>query len=182
MSDEVVIRHCAPTLASIKTGSLFTSRFRSEEEMRKSLRTLNQRIRGRGLMVIPLRWRDGVGLIYLYRPSRLEQDLQQEDAARLLAEIGYAGGSPAAQLRHLAGRLHEGEDFPHEIGLFLSYPPEDVDGFIRGECEAKYCGAWKVYGDVQAAQRVFDSYRRCTSSYMKRWQQGWSIEQLISAV
>lgn len=48
MSDEVVIRHCAPTLASIKAGSLFTSRFESEEEMRRSLRGLNQRLRGRG--------------------------------------------------------------------------------------------------------------------------------------
>lgn len=180
MSDEVVIRHCAPTLASIKAGSLFTSRFESEEAMRRSLRGLNQRLRGKGLMAIPLRWREGVGLIYLYRPHMLEKELQQTEALRLLAEFGYTGGQPAAQLRHLAGRLHAEEGFPHEIGLFLSYPPEDVDGFIRGDREAKCCGAWKVYGDVRRAQRTFESYKRCTSSYMSRWQQGWSIEQLIA--
>ena len=178
MSDETVIRHCAPTLASIKTGSLFTSRFDSEEAMRASLRALNQRLRGKGLMAIPLRWRDGVALIYLYRPQRLEQDLRQRDAARLLSACGYGAGCPAAQLRSLALRLHSGDGFPHEIGLFLSYPPEDVDGFIRSPGEAKYTGAWKVYGDVAQAQRVFAQYRHCTRRFMQRWQQGWSLERL----
>ena len=182
MSDEVLIRHCAPTLASIKAGSLFTSRFESEQEMRGSLRRLNQRLRAKGLMAIPLRGREGVGLIYLYRPQLLEKDLQQQDARRLLAAFGYEAGGTASQLRCLAGRLHDGECFPHEIGLFLSYPPEDVDGFIRGDREVRLCGAWKVYGDVQAARRTFERYKRCTSSYMKRYRQGWTIEQLAVAM
>lgn len=180
MSEEILIRHCAPTLASIKTGSLFTSRFESEEAMRGSLRELNRRIRSKGLYAIPLRYREGIGLIYLYRPQRLEKDLQQQDAVKLLADFGYQAGCPAAQLRNLALRLSKVEGFPHEIGLFLSYPPEDVDGFIRSPGEAKYTGAWKVYGDVAAAQRTFTRYRRCTSNLMRRWQQGCPIEQLAA--
>ena len=31
---------------------------------------------------------------------------------------------------HLIHRLRSEGEFPHEIGLFLSYPPEDVLGFI----------------------------------------------------
>ena len=182
MSDEILIRHCAPTLASIKTGSLFTSRFETEEAMRGSLRMLNQRLRGKGVYAIPLRFRGGVGLIYLYRPHRLEKDLQRQEVVRLLADLGYAEGTPAAQLRDLAQRLRSTDAFPHEIGLFLSYPPEDVAGFIRAPGEAKYTGIGKVYGDVAAAQRTFARYRRCTSRLMHRWQQGSSIEQLAAGV
>lgn len=182
MSDEIVIRHCAPTLACIKTGSLFNSCFESREAMKESIRELNRRIREKGLRAIPLRYRDGVGLIYLYRPQRLCADLKDEQAAALLTKYGYAAGHQAGCLRHLAARMEGSDGFPHEIGLFLSYPPEDVDGFIHRRGEAKCSGAWKVYGDVQAAQATFDRYRRCTSSYMKRWQQGWSIEQLAVAV
>lgn len=182
MSDEVLIRHCAPTLACIKTGSLFTSQYPSEEGMRESIKQLNRRLRGKGLLTIPLRYRKGTGLIYLYRPQRLEADLQDERAAKLLAACGYSAGRPEYCLRQLALRMKENESFPHEIGLFLSYPPEDVDGFIHRHAEAKYCGAWKVYGDVPSAIATFERYRSCTNSYMKRWQQGWSIEQLTVAV
>ncbi|MBQ9265025.1 MAG: hypothetical protein IJ189_12570 [Clostridia bacterium] len=46
MSDEMVIRCCAPTLAAIKTGSLFNCAFESQEELTGSLRLIN-RCRGR---------------------------------------------------------------------------------------------------------------------------------------
>ena len=41
MSEEMVIRCCAPTLAAIKTGSLFNCPFGSRQEMTESLRALN---------------------------------------------------------------------------------------------------------------------------------------------
>lgn len=182
MPEEVLIRHCAPTLACIKTGSLFNTRFASQAAMRESLRELNRRLRGKGLLAIPLRYREGVGLIYLYRPDRLCADLQDEKAAKLLAGCGYDCARPEGCLRTLAERMEQSGEFPHEIGLFLSYPPEDVEGFIYRHDEAKYCGVWKVYGDVQSAKRTFDMYRKCTSSYLSRWMQGWSIEQLTVAV
>ena len=35
--------------------------------------------------------------------------------------------------------------FPHELGLLLGYPVEDVLGFIRNEGRNYlYCGYWKV--------------------------------------
>jgi hypothetical protein len=50
----------------------------------------------------------------------------------------------------------ETEKCPHEIGLFLGYPPEDVDGFIRHKgADYALCGGWKVYGDVEYARRTW---------------------------
>lgn len=37
MSEEMLVRHCAPTLAGLKTGNLFSCEFEDEEAMRFSL-------------------------------------------------------------------------------------------------------------------------------------------------
>lgn len=48
------------------------------------------------------------------------------------------------------------KDFPHEIGLFLGYPLEDVQGFIENRAEGYKCvGCWKVYGDEEYAKQEF---------------------------
>ena len=46
--------------------------------------------------------------------------------------------------------------FPHEIGVFLGYPLDDVKGFIKNEGK-KYLmiGYWKVYSDL--AERGWSS-------------------------
>ena len=46
MSEELVIRCCAPTLASIKTGNMFTCRFDSRQAMLDAVRALNRRLGG----------------------------------------------------------------------------------------------------------------------------------------
>ena len=59
MSNEMLIRCCAPTMARLKTGNMFTCAFESREEMTEELRQLNQRLRRKGLRILPLRWREG---------------------------------------------------------------------------------------------------------------------------
>lgn len=131
MSDETVIRCCAPTLAAIKTGSLFNSPFESREEMTASLRAINRSLIPKGVCALPLRYEDGKALIYLYRPSMLKEDLKHPVAEDILKDAGYPEGSAAGHIAWLIRRLKEAETFPHEIGLFLGYPAVDVRGFIR---------------------------------------------------
>ena len=64
----------------------------------------------------------------------------------------------------------------------MSYPPEDVLGFICNRaCSHKCVGCWKVYGDEQAARNIFAKYEMCSKIYSRQWQQGKSIEQLTVA-
>ena len=82
----------------------------------------------------------------------------------------------------LIERLRTSPDFPHEIGLFLGYPPEDVRGFIENKAQDCKCvGCWKVYGDETAAQRRFAQYQKCKDVYCAKWEQGRSIERLTVA-
>ncbi len=183
MSDEVFIRYCSPTLAGIKTANLFSSRFKDEKEMRESVRRLNVVLVKKGIRVVPLKFREGRALIYAYRPSKLLQDLQRADACSLLRERGYAAEMPERCIVQLMRRLADSGEFPHEIGLFLGYPPEDVCGFIENKAEGYKCvGEWKVYGDEEQARKTFAKYRKCTEVYCAQFAQGRSMERLTVAV
>ena len=77
----------------------------------------------------------------------------------------------------------ESGELPHEVRLFLSYPPEDVKGFIDHRAnDFKCAGLWKVYGDEEKARSLFEKYRKCTEIYCALWQSGLKLEQLAVAV
>lgn len=182
MSDDIIIRHCSPTLAGIKNGSLFSCEYTDREELLRDIRRLNRLLSPKGLRVIPLKYMQQRVLIYVYRPHGLEQELANREAFRILEEAGYEDSSPDRCVIRLINRLRRSEEFPHEIGLFLSYPPEDVEGFIanRGR-KAKLTGQWKVYGNEQAARVRFTAYEKCTKILCERRASGFSIEDLTVA-
>ncbi len=179
MPDEVLIRHCSPTLAGIKTGNIFTCPCDSKESMIDEIREINHKIAARGLCLIPMKFSKGKVLLYLYRPDKLGEDLSDAEAVRILEECGYDRFTRGACLMNLIKRLNEGAGFPHEIGLFLSYPTEDVRGFIENHAAGyKYSGLWKVYGDVTKARRTFASYQKCTDVYRLQLKRGKTLIDL----
>ena len=179
MSEEKIVLHCSPTLAGLKTANMFGCVFGSQEEMRRDLRALNSTLREKGVRILPLRY-DAArerALLYLYRPALLARDLRRMESAALLTRLGYRHVTGSRALAELLRRLRTREDMPHEIGLFLGYPPEDVQGFLEKR-QCKCVGSWKVYGDADQAQRTFARYRRCTACYLAQLRSGRSLAQM----
>lgn len=180
MSDEMLVRHCSPTLAGIKTGNLFNCSVTCRSELIMQIKLFNNKFKSKDLRILPLRIKEQSALLYLYRPKKLCCDLSNEEAVSLLRRFGYGGLGVEQSIVVLIGRLNNGLSFPHEIGLFLGYPPEDVQGFVDNNAKkAKYVGYWKVYSDVEEAQRLFEKYKKCTDNYINRLSQGNNIEGLI---
>lgn len=179
MSEEIIIRHCAPTLAGLKTGEIFHCKYEAESVLQAWVRDLNGKLSHKGLRVLILRCKDSWALVYVYRPGKLQRDIAGEVAAELLWRHGYVYTGPEQCIQHLIERLHADTGFPHEIGLFLGYPPEDVKGFIeRGAHACKCVGYWRVYGDEEKAKRIFSLYDKCAEVYMKQFKSGRTIERL----
>lgn len=178
MSEELIVRHCAPTLANLKTGSLFVCPITDRPSFFSSLRSLNELLVPKGLRALPLRIREYSALIYLYRPSRLKKDLEDPAAIKILQDHGYSCYGKC--LPRLIERVRASEEFPHEIGLFLGYPPEDVQGFLDHR-PCKCSGCWKVYGDENKAKKTFDLYKKCERVYCQQLAQGIDIKRLTVA-
>ena len=71
-------------------------------------------------------------------------------------------------------------DFPHEIGLLLGYPPEDVIGFIenRGQ-NPLYIGYWKVYSNLEECRKVFAGYDQAREKVIHMVSSGMTVKNIM---
>ena len=122
-------------------------------------------------------------LIYVYRPKRLEKDLNHPDALCFLKQCGYQNGCALDLVQQLQEKLCESQDFPHEIGLFLGYPFEDVQGFIQNRgCNCRLCGYWKVYANECEKSACLKSIAIAVMSIAGNGQKGCPSSGLRSPV
>ena len=179
MSEEVLVAHGSPTLAGLKTASLFTVPKEEAASLIASARRINQHLVPRGLRLVVVRETEHRVLLYVYRPEKLRRDLQDPLARQLLEARGYPLATVEQAVAHLLRRFRESDAFPHEIGLFLGYPPRDVAGFLADSSHPKYTGVWKVYSDVEAAKRTFARYEKCARLYREAYRRHRSFDRLI---
>lgn len=183
--EDLLIEHCSPTLAGVKTANLFCYCESNDENICKIAEVWNRNLEkyGIGLAVIKKCFVSNHYLIYVYRKKALAKDLENVGVKTFLAQNGYESCQEIDDyLLVLSGKLSESDSFPHEIGLFLGYPLNDVIGFIKNKGKNYYfCGFWKVYENPQEAQRCFEQFRKCTEIYKEMYQRGRSIIQLAVA-
>ena len=120
----------------------------------------------------------------MYREKALARLLGNDDIMEFLGTLGYEkGGDGSLQLDFLRKRMNSAVNFPHEIGIFLGYPLEDVKSFIekKGE-DCLTCGEWKVYHDEQSAEKIFHKLTHCKEVYLRLFRAGKNIcDMTVSA-
>lgn len=117
----------------------------------------------------------------VYREEMLGKRLSDGNAREILAKYGYCDDFSVEEcLERLSARVREGGDFPHEIGIFLGYPIDDVKGFIENKGDNfKLCGAWKVYRNVESAQRTFENYNKCRRFLCNKLDEGVDLYKAL---
>lgn len=181
--ERALTAQCAPTLAGLKPGSLFRIGG-GLEAMRHTVDFWDQRLSSRGIRVRILKECPAAQacMIYLYRSSWMDRIVKQPEIQEFLHQMGYQLGTTSSLLEQLSRRFCLEQEYPHEIGVFLGYPLEDVLGFMehRGR-NFTCCGLWKCYGDPSAAQARFARYRACTSAYKRMYERGVPVMSLVVA-
>lgn len=181
----VLCRHCAPAMAGVKPACIVTLKKQAglceKGDLADCCRTLypfGKRCRLLCETAQHLVW-------MVYDPALLEQVLQRPESRALLTGLGYEMGAKATLagcLDRLADRMKAQNGFPHEIGLFLGYPPADVLGFIcQGGKGYRLSGQWKVYGDVAQAQRLFAAYDACRDFFLRQTAAGKPLSAVLEA-
>lgn len=180
--EEDLIRHCAATLAGHKCASLFSCRGTSRAELEENVASVNTLLSGKGLRAHILKGCDRGALVYVYRVGALTRKLAAKEVHAFLVPYGYEDFSIEAALETLAQHIVCGDDFPHEIGVFLDYPLADVAAFIKNEGRNCRCvGCWKVYYNEEQARRTFALYRKCRDVYLDCYQRGFGVARLTVA-
>ena len=172
--------HTAPTLLGIKCASL-VSLSQIEFDVDEQLCYFNRRTAARGLKSRVMCGCGGRVLFLIYNEALLEKRLSDGEVRGLLKRFGYGENFTLEEcLDRLSQRIRGSGEFPHEIGLFLDYPVEDVVGFIRNKGgNYKLCGCWKVYGSEESARRTFANYDKCRKYLCNKLNEGADIYQAL---
>jgi hypothetical protein len=151
----VIINHCGPVLMGCKPAALFV------------LRSENAYARLTGLLpaylsLMILRKNEDGLLVFVFEKEKLEETMANETTRTVLSGMGYPAGASVSSFLDYLKKQFGGRQFPHEVGLFLGYPADDVLGFVKHKGKNyKLCGYWKVYGDVEQAKLCFRQYDKC---------------------
>lgn len=172
--------HTAPALFGIKASNLFSIDSR-HFDVSAHVAKFNEKANPKGLHMMMLCRCENRKLLFLYQEALLAKQLKEPSRMALLETFGYARSMTLTQcLTQLADRIADSQEFPHEIGLFLGYPVEDVIGFIENRgAHCKLCGYWKVYGDAEKAKRTFSNYTKCRNFLCHKLQQGNDLYQAL---
>ncbi|HJB93669.1 MAG TPA: DUF3793 family protein [Candidatus Borkfalkia stercoripullorum] len=165
---------CGAAMAGIKPSSLAVC----GEESGEALAAYAHMFARKGISILPLCKKRGKITYLVYRESKLRAHLCAEDSAAFLAAYGYPVGNFEGCIARLKLRL-SGRRYPHEIGVFLGYPPEDVSGYLNDPYGCIFSGMWKVYAEPEKKRALFERYRRCQSCILRRLASGQSLAEIF---
>ncbi|MEL3906927.1 MAG: DUF3793 family protein [Treponema sp.] len=186
--EDILARHAAPCLAGIKPANLVS--FSSTDV--RWCDTYNALLNRHGIYFTPLCVCGNRSQILIYRKTLLMHSFFQQEVTAALQYFGY---SPEQGLDSCIERLKKRmaalsgvghrrckDIFPHEIGLFLGYPVEDVFQYMKmGGQNCLFCGYWKVYSNPDQARQLFNQYTECKERFALQIKSGMSISDIIHA-
>lgn len=182
--ERLMALHCAPALAGVKPANMFTWHGCGRGEQNDIMRQYKARLKPCGINMEELCRCEKYTLVFIYRKLMLESHLDLPEARDILSANGYdTKGSLRSKVSVLKEKLRHSKIFPHEIGLFLGYPAEDVKGFIANKGDGcKFCGSWKVYGDRERAVSAFKLYDYYRDFFCNELSNGNELTEIIHSV
>ena len=169
---------CAPVISGIKISNLLTIPAKSLRELSAVLKKTELSFR----ILYPGRERL---VILIYRETELKEYLEREEVMAFIYKCGYETSDiskifPVFVKRYMR-YMELKQDFPHELGLFLGYPIEDVEGFIKENGKNYlYSGYWKVYKDTELKIRLFKNYEKVQTEIVRLLYEGLDIMDIIT--
>lgn len=152
--------HVAPTIERIKPSTIITL-----NNDKRKLYSLWEKykfsfINYYGLNFCELSKGDDKTTLLFYDLELLRGILSCDANMDFLKNFGYSTDMTLNEALDFL-KLRFKYSFPHEIGVFLGFPLDDVKQFIEYPYkECIYYGYWKVYTDLERAKIKFDLYDR----------------------
>lgn len=132
-------------------------------------------------------------IVLLYNREKLESYISDVEIHCFFMDCGYQEFELTAMFRKLRERYQnykkyrgiqgKQKEYPHEIGVLLGYPLEDVKGFIENHGKnSLYTGYWKVYHHVSQKKALFVQYEEAKATLMELVKRGAGMTEIIGLV
>ena len=182
MLEKQIAYYCGPSLAGIKPSNIASLNKQKYGDIHKEIEKLNRQLNVRNIYINILCECEKRVLVMVYRKDVLEKHLNNVKIRRFLSDYGYPENCSADDHIRLLKKRLSFEEFPHEIGVFLGYPLNDIKAFINHpNSGCLLVGEWKVYDDAENAKKLFCRYNNCRCGIIKRLKKGQSLERIFCA-
>lgn len=175
--DETIIHCSAPSLCGIKPANLFSMNTECFSQGKSKIRDWQKLFSKNGRYIVIMPKSETRLLFFIYDEKLLQEICSKSENLKYLAQKGYdVSRGFDFILSELLRRLTHDCNFPHEIGLFLGYPLNDVIGFETQNASGQiFSGYWKVYSDERTAIKMMDAYKNCRDICMKWLNDGYTV-------
>lgn len=170
---------CAPLIAGLSPANLLMV---GEEELHQ----VRMLLKKAGISYYIVAMTGEKTALLLFDRQRLETYLGKEEVERVFRELGYQDLSLGRLLyvfrRHYEEYLRCAGHFPHEMGLLLGYPVEDVVGYMRNDGEnSLYTGYWKVYENLADKLQLFGMFEKAREYLIQMLSAGMGIVEIAKS-
>ncbi len=175
--DAQLALRCAPFIAGLKPSNLLIT----DKTQADTLNKLLKETRFSSFLLYECHTKMTV---LLYAHPLLDDFINSPNVRKILYQQGYANAALQNLLKTFAARyqdyMQRKTEFPHEMGLFLGYPPEDVEGFIANKGKnCIYAGYWKVYANPLEKMYLFQKFDQAKEALLRLSAQGFRMCDLL---
>ncbi len=172
-----IVLQCAPVISGLKFSNLLTIEA-------NQLRDVEWMIEQTDISGYVLLQTKNKAYILLYEEQELQAYLNQPEVKHFLERFHYENTSLDTVLVEFQSRyakyMKEKSDFPHEMGVLLGYPIEDVEGFVCNNGKnSLYTGYWKVYENIQEKKKIFYKYECVKETMLQLLASGLKLEEIF---
>ena len=126
-----------------------------------------------------LRDNEDIIILMIYNRKLLEEVINKKENRSFLKYFGYYSINLESNLKILKNR-YDKYNCPHEIGIFLGIPVEEVRAFIESSgnnyIESRY---WKVFVDRKKSTDIFKRYDFIRKYTISSIINGFSLSKVI---
>ncbi len=98
-------------------------------------------------------------VVIIYNEKSLIKNLSNTMTHNFLINLGYPKNLTVKPYLNILKKRYLIYTCPHELGIFLGIPLDDVKDFINcSEKKCLLCGYWKVYNNLHKATALFQKY------------------------
>lgn len=181
--ENFLVYHTALVIAKVKPAVTITLGKRKMERISAWNKYGSKFLSSIELKFIKLRENENSIILMVYDEELLEKEINTKDHIEFLNKLGYSDKLNINEYVKFLKIRYQKYHCPHELGVFLGIPIEDVRDFM--ECTDKkclLCGYWKVYNNIVNAENIFTKYDKVKDFTIKSMLDGKLSRDLVLSI
>lgn len=181
--ENFLVYHTALVIAKVKPAVTIALNKRKRETIDGWNKYGKEFLSSINLKCIELRESTDSIILMIYDEDVLEREINTKDHIEFLNKLGYSKELCIDEYIKFLKIRYEKYHCPHELGVFLGIPIEDVKDFM--ECTDKkclLCGYWKVYNNKSNAENIFTKYDKIKEFTIKSMLNGNLSRDLVLSI